>query len=775
MRPDTGDEASAHPSGKEGRAVCREERDRVVLVNPAFSLAFSTADGTLLSLHHSHTQTDLIHAPEAAADGFLWRLEVADESGDTITVTNRDCAEFTYSTGYHRRHGNLRLWLHWKGLGRSPEKLDGRVTAQVTFPPHAPTALFEAEIGLPPLLSGRSFTLPTLCAFRSPDILEDDALFLPLSGGILIPDPCSTLYSEPDRSWQVVYPGPASMQFFGYSCGGRTTVWLAAADPEGATKTMTASPMPRSSRLNLAFTHHPALRPDGLWSAGYPCVVGAAFGDWFEAAREYRAWAAEQPWSARGRGGERRLPALTSSYGLWTSHWGGARRAPAAARELQRAVNIPIKLDWRCWHACARNGAYPDYFPPRDGDRAFAAAKEQLGQAGVLAQLNLDGLSASTDSETWKADRAEDHALLLSEDDDSPSLSPSRPAHLSLMCPSTPYWRDKLSALARQAVEHGADGLYLEQLADTQPLVCRNPDHGHGAPTPSQWSAGIRTTLAAVRKAIGENIQLALDGPAELYLDLADVFFSHHPAAESRRLLSNQFGHRWSPIPLFSAVYHDYTTLIGPDVSLVNHQPYDPLWPRAAIADLRGPPAVMDRDYQAQFCLQVGRAAAWGQHPVLANFSPEQCRGESSPRKLAFLAAALRAQAWGVGALIPYSEFMGPLTIESSPVEIQLLVNPIDSHPSERRAITRSIQPVLGSAWRTPGSGLALVFVNINHHHHEFTARLRSSRLSPKLPLRLLGRTFSEDGDVPAVSLRTSGTEISGRLPGRCVVLISLR
>ncbi len=556
---------------------------------------------------------------------------------------------------------------------------------------------------------------------------------------------------------------------------GLATVWLAAADPHGAVKTMQASSMPRSSRLALSLSHFPSLRSDGLWSAGYPSVVGVVSGDWFEAAREYRAWACEQPWSSAGRGAERRLPTLTRSYGLWTSHWGGPPRASSAARELQRLVNIPIKLDWRCWHGCARDGAYPDYFPPRDGEQAFTAAKQRLTDAGVLAQLNLNGLSASPHSEAWETDGADRYSLLLSPDHDSPLPSTATASDLSPMCPSTRYWREKLAALARQAVQHGADGLYLEGLTDTHPLTCQNPDHGHGPPTPTQWTAGLRAAVTAVRKALGEHTQLALDGPAELCLDLAHAFLSHHPAAERHAQLPDHLGPHCSPIPLFSSVYHDYTTLIGPDVSLVNHRPHDPLWPVATIADLRNPPSLMARSFETQFCLEVGRAVAWGHHPLLANFSPEQSRSEAGPRKLAFLAAALRAQAWGAGALLPYSQFMGPLTIDSSPADIDLLVNPPDSGPDARRLIRRSIQHVIGSAWLTPGSGLALLLVNITHQEREFAARLRSSRLSPKLPLRLLGRTFSEDGDVPAASLRASGTEISGRLPGRCVVLISLR
>ncbi len=755
-------------------ATYREEPDRVLLLNPAMGLAFSTRNGTLISLHHSQTQTELIDPADAVADGFLWRLVIAADSGDTVPVTNRDCAEFTYSTGYHRREGDLRLWLQWTGLRVGAEQLDARVTAHITFPAHTPTALFDAEIQLPERLAVRSFAFPGLCAVRSPDLLADDALFLPLSGGALLADPCSALASNPERAWQAAYPGPASMQFLGYSCGGRETVWLAAADAEAAVKTLSAATMPRSSRLALAITHHPTLRPDGIWSCAYPCVVGLASGDWFEAAREYRAWAADQPWCARGRGGERRLPALTSSYGLWASHWGGPSRAAAAARELQRIANVPIKLDWHCWHGCARDGAYPDYFPPREGDRAFAVAREQLAQAGVLTQLDFNALVASPDSETWESEHAQRYALLPPEED-LPPLTGRTGSRLSLMCPSTRYWREKLAALARQAVQSGADGLYLEGLATALPLLCQDSDHGHGAPLPTQRAAGVRAAIGAVRKAVGDDLHLALDGPAEICLDLANTFFTDHPAAERSALLPDASGSRWSPIPLFSSVYHDYATLVGPGVSLINRRPHDPLWPAEAVSGIRDPAPLMSRDYQAQFCLELGRAAAWGCHPLLANFSPEQARDESSNRKLAFLAAVLRAQAWGVGALLPYSQFMGPLAIESSPAEIEFLINPPGSAPAERRAVRRSVHPVLGSAWHTPGSGLALLLANVGQQPREFAARLRSSRLSLQLPLRLVGRTFSEDGDVPAASLRPSGSEISGRLPGRSVVLISLR
>jgi hypothetical protein len=516
-----------------------------------------------------------------------------------------------------------------------------------------------------------------------------------------------------------------------------------------------------------------ALRADGHWSAGYPSAIGLANGDWFEAARHYRAWATEQPWAARGRGGERTLPPLTTAYGLWASHWGGARRCASAVRQLQRIVNLPIKLDWRCWHACARDGAYPDYLPPRDGENAWSVAEKQLGDAGILDQLSVNALLASAESTAWREHDLAPHAI-QANDGIEPLDRAIRPP-LAAICPGVAYWRGIIAAVARELAERGADGILLEGLGSARASTCDAPNHGHQPARATEWTANARELLSQVRAAIGASRQLATDEVSEVWLADVDAFLSQHASAVRQLSLPEELGHRWTPIPLFAAVYHDYSTVIGPGVSLVNQRPHDPAWAASAIAELREPRHVMQRDYQTQFCLEVARAVIWGYQPLLEGFSPEQARDDSNRYKLAFLAAALRAQAWGIGALIPQSQFMGPVALDCPSVEADMLVNPPYSSPVERRSNRRSLPSFLGSAWRVPGGGLALVLVNIHSQAADFTARLRASRLGLQLPLRLMGRTFSEDGDAPAASLRTSGTDISGRLPGRAITLISLR
>jgi hypothetical protein len=765
-----------HASGfgeaaREAGAAYSEQGDRVLIANPFLQMALSREDGTLISLVQGERDTELIDAEEAQAEGPLWRLAVRNRRGQADDATSKDCARFTYSFGRHRHEGWLRLWLQWRGIIETADVDDSSLTVQISFPDDAPMVLFDHEIQLPAGYSPAGLDLPCLCAVGCRDPLMDDGVFLPLSGGIYLPNPRAR--GGDPRLWEVEYPGPASMQLLGYCCGERTALWVAPRDSAGIRKLLTVSGMPSSGRLRLAVTQFPALRPDGEWSSGYPVAVGIADGDWFEAALDYRAWAARQPWTSRGRGGERRTPPLTSAYGLWASYWGGARRVAGTARELQRLVNVPVKLDWRCWHACAREGAYPDYLPPRDGDEAFTTAERELSESGVLDQLSLSALFVSRESALWREEGAETHAVQPGQDTHADGHRPAASA-LETMCPGTRYWRDKLAAIVGGLVKRGADGVLLEDL-DTSPLACEEPSHEHGPAARGQWAESIRSLLAAVRAAVGRGGQIAADGLTEYHLDLVDAVFTRHASAERQGIVPNGLGHRWIPIPLYAAVYHDYTTMAGPGVSLVSHRPHDPMWPAAMISEMRAPPRVMGRDYEAQFCLEVARSLVWGYQPILEGFAPEQSRDEANRRKLAFLAAALRAQAWGIGALLPQSQFLGPLNIECPTLEEDLLSDPPGASPTDRRTRRQLLPSVHGSAWRVPGGGLSAVLVNIGATEVDFTARLRSSRLALQLPLRLMGRTFSEDGDVPAASLRASGSEIGGRLPSRSIVLVSIR
>jgi hypothetical protein len=737
------------PAGNSGaQAVFQEEPDRLLLSNQSLSVAFSRfAAGTITSLSQPRTGLELVDAAEATAEGSLWQINLVSQTGARATITSRSCEQFAHAAAAGDS-GSIRLSLEWSGLRVGAARIEGHVAAVFTFPAAGEAVVAELEFDLPEGMSVGSVEFPRLTALGVADPALEESLFLPLSDGVLIPEPRPLLAHQDGKQWRANYPGPASLQLFGYSCGTRAAVWLAGRDTSGARKALVAAAMPNSNRMALWLDHHP--RPDGSghWALGYAVALGLSAGGWYEAARAYRAWATLQPWCARGRNAvERRPPALTAFQGMWLSHWGDAESAVTAVRELLRQVNAPARLDWHDWHAAPP----PDYFPPRDGDQGFANAVRELAESGVYVQLALDGLLAHRDSRSWQ-----EHGELLSAGGDPPG-------DLVAACPGAEQWRSQMAAVAAQGTARGIEGVFLARLGAGGDAGCANEAHDHDPADPAEWARGVRRVFGEVRRAIGDSYQLATDGPAEPYLDLLDAFFAPHAAAERAGLFPDDLGQRWRPIPLFTAVYHEYCAQVAVGPSLTNGRTHG-----------ISPSHLLARDYPVQFCLEIARAMVWGRQLGLRDFAPEQAREERHRRKLAFLAAALRAQTWGVGAFLPYAEFLGPLAITAPAIEVEVLANAWSLQGEEVRLMRRRVPPVMGASWRVPG-GLALVMANIHDHPVEFAADLRGCRLGHGAPLHLIGRTFSEDGDAPAATLRASGTDIAGRLPARCFILITVQ
>ncbi len=172
---------------------------------------------------------------------------------------------------------------------------------------------------------------------------------------------------------------------------------------------------------------------------------------------------------------------------------------------------------------------------------------------------------------------------------------------------------------------------------------------------------GRARAVRAVRHTLGDSYQVAADGPVELYVDLVDAFLSYEAAAERHAMFGDRYGGRWSPIPMFASVYHEYVALIGlgPTLTGVVGGPEDLEAHHAA-------EAVSGRDFSTQFCFEIACATIWGRQLALSQFSTPQGREERNRRKLAFVAAAVRAQNWGMGATLGQAEFMGLLSVDGA-------------------------------------------------------------------------------------------------------------
>jgi hypothetical protein len=633
------------------------EADRLTLENPALSLGFSRrGHGAIVALAHAATGISFLDPTEGGERG-LWEIGLVSQAGTVVTLRSRACLHFT-STLSVDGGGTQHLHLQWEGLRAGTGVIDGAVTAHFALPPDAQCATADLSFTLPEGLSVGEVVFPRLVALSSSEPGTEESVFLPVSDGLLLPDPHHALACAPDGRWEVDYLDAASMQLFGYSCGARASVWLACRDAEARAKEMVVAAVPEARRLSLWVRHHPVGDGAGAWSLGYRVAVGVTPGDWYEAAKDYRTWAGAQSWCRRGY--PRARPALTAARGLWLTHQGDGASARAAVQELLRQINAPVRLDWR--------GGAAD-------EEELTRVVRELAEAGVYIQLGCDAGPAE---------------------------------------------------LASQAAVQGAAGVYLDGAA--------------------------REVLARVRETLGERYQLSVDGPVERCLDLVDAFVSRHAVAERAGLVGTEFGPRWQSIPMFTAAYHEYCAQMAQGPSLLAMPPTE---------------TTPGKDFATQFCLEVARALVWGQQLGLSYLRPEQVREERQRRKLAFLAAARRAQSWGVGSVLAEAEFVGPLEVETPSIEAEFLREPAE-------VMRRRILPVLGTVWRVAGGGHALVLANVHEQAVDFFARIRPGRVALPVGVQVTGRAFSEDGDAPAGTLRAREKEFVGHLPARSVLLATL-
>ena len=114
----------------------------------------------------------------------------------------------------------------------------------------------------------------------------------------------------------------------------------------------------------------------------YAVTLTPLFGDWWEAARRYRAFALRQPRCAKGPIRERPdFPRRACEVPLWINLHGSPddiRRLLLRAKEL--FPEFPTGVHWHLWQHSGHDINYPEYFPAQPGTEEAVADCLAAGQ-----------------------------------------------------------------------------------------------------------------------------------------------------------------------------------------------------------------------------------------------------------------------------------------------------------------------------------------------------------------------------------------------------------
>lgn len=570
----------------------------VELSNDHLTIAFDPDDGYAVSslVNRAHEVEFIEARPEDAADQNRSPFEIEVHSlTQTALLTAADAADAS-----HELDGDT-LTITWSGI--ESEQVPGglTLTATVRLPADSAKAYFRCEVSGE--TTGRLWQVdfPRIFGIRA---FPDCQMSLPYYWGRLVRKP-----QQLGRAASLVYPLPASMQWFSYwgvdedrdpplaeeegrnpetgwspDYSDAAGLYWAAEDGDLYMKRFAWDPTLPGEQMSFHVENIPGF--DGWPMPDFPAPVEAAYampyevsvgvftGDWLDAAQIYLDWAGDQQWAQRGpvdRWPDDMPPAGSDELMRWTPQWFRdigfwAKYYHEPAKILpewgayRKWLGVPVASHWYRYNIARFNDNDPEHLPPDPYVLDGVRAARELGvdpMPYVLATI------WDTDTQSWIREDGQ-RAALRTESGDIPPWNIGTNI-FARMCLSQEQWHAKMREICEKLIwEHGMSGVYLDVLAAGSARPCYDPDHGHTVHGGNYWGRGARELMEKLRahirrldpdacffsEEIGEHLIDVMDG----FLTL-DITRNYTPGGEQV----------W---PILTGVYHPHTIVFGSDAHL---------------------------------------------------------------------------------------------------------------------------------------------------------------------------------------------------------------
>ena len=303
----------------------RAKAEGVVLENEALALAFANADSgfavTSITCRLG-PRARFVRINGRQAD--FWQLAFAGPNGtnDMVVLDNHAAA-----SRQAERQGDVTTF-RWQGLSLPGEPNVVDVEAKVVLPPGKADVL---RTGGP--LGGR--------------------LFRNYAGS---------------PSWEDVGVLPSTRPPVFACMMGNAGLYVGAHDPDGRIKRFICGTR-QDFRIETP-VENAGVVGRAANGPGFAVTVAAFAGDWWQAAKIYRAWALRQKWAAKGPIARRAdYPRAMSDIDVWDIVI--ADKAAVVSNEIVRLKKVfpglKLGLHWYCWHNSKFDTNFPEFFPPKPG------------------------------------------------------------------------------------------------------------------------------------------------------------------------------------------------------------------------------------------------------------------------------------------------------------------------------------------------------------------------------------------------------------------------
>ncbi len=387
---------------------------------------------------------------------------------------------------------------------------------------------------------------------------KQSALFFPRGPGEVTTTAWSSAFS-----FGGTYPsGWLSMQFLAsYDPESRHGLYWGLHDPLGSTKDISAKSRHPQGTVLLSVTHPAPGRgqPGNGFELSGEAVWQMLRGDWYDAARIYRAWAQEhaQWYPQLGPEGREDTPLWMRELCAWAQAGGTADQCVEQVQRFAEFLDVPVGYHWYNWHKIPFDNDYPHYFPATDG---FVEGAGKLQAANVFVMPYINGRLWDTRDRGGEDYLFTEQALpAVTKDEQGTPFTETygskeeddSSVRLGVMCPATTTWQNKMREINRRLfTECGVDGVYIDQIAAASPKTCMDTSHGHPTGGGHWWNEGYWKMLELIRQDMRPDQMLTTECNAEPFLRWFDGYLTWHWQYDGQ-------------VPAFPAVYGGAIQMFG--------------------------------------------------------------------------------------------------------------------------------------------------------------------------------------------------------------------
>ena len=433
-------------------------------------------------------------------------------------------------------------------------------------------------------------------------------------------------------------------------------------------------------------------------------------GGWWEAARIYRPWAREQVWAKaaearRGTTGFRKLRDIC----FWAWNRGGCETVSRPIEKFAADSGVPCALHWDWWHLYAKDVGYPTYWPPYEGEKAFAETIARLKSRNCYTMVYVNGMSRDRDDPSWaeggERDAQYEHDGTIHGHHWNVHM---REKHrLTTVCGEGRTFQRLIQDVIAKLAGAGLDAVYLDQVSCAAAKPCWSPFHSHPKGDVVGSLQGYHRYLQEARAKSA--VQLGSEEVSEAFLTDIDVFISLFGTCYERCGLGAM--PEFEAVPVWNALYHGLSAVFGTYLLIDGIPPWDERWP----TERKWRPE-QEKDWRKmfpdQFAVEFARPIVWGNQPSVHALQMNHATDARYAAEYGFMVESARFYRDHRKYLFD-GELLNPGKLECAAREVRFQRRGIYHKAGSYGTVVQPALPtVFHNVWRAPDGSVAAILVN---------------------------------------------------------------